>query len=315
MESPWAIIEGGTRGAATALTWRRLLGPAFEAVAAVCLRETGRTVKRVSCEKRCKCSHVVRKRGATLVGVCDCLEGCDDMPLTAAEVKEMEVDLAKLGRAIAWGFECEPVESLLEIRNTIQVADFAPFNVPVCLSLTQSRDDFQQVISKLVALSEFPFILFGFTNRFMDERCMQLLERRRAQFVDIASETILQPDGKLVAKKRARELFARYLPIPGDKTPARGPVVAVRGLKAEARNAFVKAGSHWDVTFDGGKPFHLPHTHGAGYLNYLFHNPSETISAYDLEMKIRPDEAQARTKGSIQNHLGWETIRACSPPA
>jgi len=76
-----------------------------------------------------------------------------------------------------------------------------------------------------------------------------------------------------------------------------------------ASNAFNKAGSHWDVTFDRRKTFHLPHTLGTEYLNYLLHHPGQPISAYDLEIKVQPEKAKARPKDSVQNNLDAETIR------
>jgi hypothetical protein len=75
-------------------------------------------------------------------------------------------------------------------------------------------------------------------------------------------------------------------------------------------NTFCRAGSHWDVTFEGRKSFHLRHTLGAEYLDYLLHHPGEVISAYDLELKIRPDKAKARAKDSVQNKQDPEAIRS-----
>ena len=75
------------------------------------------------------------------------------------------------------------------------------------------------------------------------------------------------------------------------------------------RFVFSKAGGFWTVTFDGGKPFPLPPTLGVEYLDYLLHHPSEPISAYDLEMAIRPDKAKSRPKNTVQHHLDPEAIR------
>lgn len=74
------------------------------------------------------------------------------------------------------------------------------------------------------------------------------------------------------------------------------------------RFVFSKAGSYWLVTFDGGKPFPLPPTLGAEYLDYLLHHPSDPISAYDLEMVIRPEKAKARAKDTVQNNLDAKAV-------
>jgi hypothetical protein len=78
---------------------------------------------------------------------------------------------------------------------------------------------------------------------------------------------------------------------------------------APGGNVYCRAGSHWDIAFDGWSTFHLPHTLGAEYLDYLLHHPGEVVSAYDLELKIRPDKANARAKDSVQNKRDPETIR------
>ena len=92
-------------------------------------------------------------------------------------------------------------------------------------------------------------------------------------------------------------------------------VVRILGARAEtltapwARNVFGKAGTHWDVTFDGGATFHLPDTLGSEYLHYLLHHPGQPISAYDLERTIRPDKAGSRPRDSVQNNLDGDAVR------
>lgn len=76
------------------------------------------------------------------------------------------------------------------------------------------------------------------------------------------------------------------------------------------RNVFRRAGSHWDVRFEGGECFHLEATLGAKYLDYLLHHPGEVISAFDLEVAICPDKANARSRDSIQEKLDPDTVRS-----
>ena len=44
--------------------------------------------------------------------------------------------------------------------------------------------------------------------------------------------------------------------------------------------------------------------------NYLLHHPGEVISAFDLEVAILPEKAQARARDSIQAQLDPETARS-----
>src|SRR5215510_8898346 len=72
----------------------------------------------------------------------------------------------------------------------------------------------------------------------------------------------------------------------------RGESVRLGGERA--RFMFRKAGSHWLVVFDGRGEFHLEDTLGARYLDYLLHHPNEAIAAFDLEVAICPEKAEAR---------------------
>jgi hypothetical protein len=95
--------------------------------------------------------------------------------------------------------------------------------------------------------------------------------------------------------------------------PSRGTEEAQNGIeeskKAEARFVFRRAGSHWDVVFEGGDVFHLDDTLGAKYLDYLLHHPNAVISALDLELVITPEKANARTGSSRQQRLDAQAAR------
>lgn len=79
---------------------------------------------------------------------------------------------------------------------------------------------------------------------------------------------------------------------------------------AAPRFVFRRAGSHWDVVFDGGDPFHLEDSLGVRYLDHLLHRPNETIAAVDLEAAIRPEKAEARPRTSIQDQADPAAVRA-----
>ena len=90
---------------------------------------------------------------------------------------------------------------------------------------------------------------------------------------------------------------------PQDGCPKCGDRFAVRGV-------FRRAGSHWRVVLDGGTEFHLEDTLGARYLDYLLHHPNESISAFDLEVAIRPEKAEARARSTIQAGADPDAARA-----
>ncbi len=78
------------------------------------------------------------------------------------------------------------------------------------------------------------------------------------------------------------------------------------------RCLFQKSGSHWDVRYAGGQVFNMENTLGAKYLDYLLHHPNEPISAYELEIAIQSEKAEARTKNSIQDDLDAKAKREYS---
>jgi hypothetical protein len=122
------------------------------------------------------------------------------------------------------------------------------------------------------------------------------------------------PDGRCQATEQPCRLLAEcHLPLDDIKAmleEIRAGVVGLAPVPPLAKdNEFCRAGSHWDVTFDGGRTFHLRHTLGVEYLNYLLHHPGQPISAYDLETTIRPDKSSARAKDSIQLNLDTDAVR------
>jgi hypothetical protein len=205
-----------------------------------------------------------------------------------------------LGRRIARAFGCEPKNADLSLPCTRQIAVFGDAALPVVLTIQTEHESLLNVVAHLVATMKGGFILLAPTIRLVDENIQALLQTVNAGFFDLETHLILSANGALKARKSGKELFAPFL---ADK--------ASQGERKEpaARNGFCKAGSFWTVTFDGGNPFPLPPTLGAEYLNYLLHHPSEPISAYDLEMTIRPEKAKARPKNSVQNNLDADAVR------
>ena len=92
-------------------------------------------------------------------------------------------------------------------------------------------------------------------------------------------------------------------------TPHRtlSPIEAERVV---AGNVFRRAGSHWDVVFNGGEEFHSLDCAGARYVDFLLHRPGEAISAFDLEVAVLPEKAKARARDSIQAQLEPGTVRS-----
>jgi hypothetical protein len=72
------------------------------------------------------------------------------------------------------------------------------------------------------------------------------------------------------------------------------------GAKGGRAYVFRWTGRHWEVIFAGGRAFRLRNTLGARYLDYLLHKPNEPMRAFDLEVQVQPEKAEARSTNSIQ---------------
>jgi hypothetical protein len=236
MESPWAIIEGAPEAAA-ALTWKRWLGPAFNAVAAVCLRDTKREVNRIPCENGCECNHRVRKAGEFLVGRCDCDEDCPDIPLTKADVAVWEFSQSRFGRTVAKVFECDTKDVELGVPGARQVAAFGNAALPVVMVIQHDAAEFASVVRQLIGQFGGPFILLTPTNRFWDGTSQGLLKKAKAGLFDLESNLILLASGKLHAPKKGGELFSPYLPTasePASDDEARRLFALLKALESES---------------------------------------------------------------------------------
>lgn len=78
---------------------------------------------------------------------------------------------------------------------------------------------------------------------------------------------------------------------------------AAGGNGSASRYVFRKAGSHWDVVFDGGEEFHLEDTLGARYIGHLFEHPNQAIHALDLELAVNPDK---KLRGKVAVEKGYD---------
>lgn len=300
----WRALEELPTGRGTAADWQHFAGAAWPAWQRGFLEQRSEPATHICCPHECGCAHrVVQHPTGRIVAVCECDPwNCDDIPLTAPEVVEWEFNRAQLVRALGRALELERREQDVGLPGTQQVATFSATAVPVILTIQQERHEFRQVVAELATRWREGYILLTPTSRFVDGRVHELLSHARAKFFDLESHVTLLPDGTLQARQPAAELFARFLPAVTSRTV--GPSQPV------PRNGFSQTGRFWTVTFGGAKPFPLPPTLGAEYLNYLLHHPSQPISAYDLELLIRPEKAQARAKDSVQHQLDAEGIRS-----
>lgn len=302
MRSPWHSLENVPAHSAAAADWELHLDDAYPAAREAFLQKAKRKASSVQCPHVEGCTHELKPRGNGFVGKCkdDAEPGCDDIMLTADEAEVWEVNLKRLGAAIAGALKCVVKDEKLELDRTRQIASLgtAP-PLPILLTVQQDADGFGNVVARLVARWPNGFVLLAPTSRFCTATATDMLSRVNAGFFDLETHVELRESGKLHAPKTGAELFAELLAVHASRRT---------GIeRPTARYVFRKAGSHWDVVFDGGELFHLNDSLGAKYLDHLFHHPNEPIHARDLEAQVNPDK-QPRGKTAFENKSAPETV-------
>jgi hypothetical protein len=150
----------------------------------------------------------------------------------------MEVNRAKLCRALSKAFDFDIRKAELDIPNTFQFASYSTDAVPVILTIQTEQHFFRRAVAELVAMLNSPFILFAPTSDQIDARSQSLLTRVKAGFFPLASHVILTPHGTLLARTRPGDLFASFRPDPKysvGEDVARQTMALAKALDAQYR--------------------------------------------------------------------------------
>ena len=220
LETLAAGYQLNTSLAAVPAKWRELVNGHYDGMLKAFLRTTDQPAFSYPCPQECGCAHeIIRHDSGRIVAVCRCDSwNCDDIPLEPADTMLVELNWPKLGRAIASALDCDGAGCTSQANcpalcaGTFQVATFGGAGLPVVLTIQQDRAGFASVVAQLVATLKERFILLAPTNRFYDAHSQALLKGARAGFFSLESILDLASSGRLMAAKRAGELFAPFLP-------------------------------------------------------------------------------------------------------
>ena len=133
------------------------------------------------------------------------------MPLTEADVKVWEVDLARLGRAVARALGCGATVKPMGFHRTIQVTALGNPALPVLLAVQPDVENYRCAVAHIIARLPQGSILLTAT-RLSDANTLELLTKANVGFYDLESLFTLLPSGKLHSPKTAEVLFAAHLP-------------------------------------------------------------------------------------------------------
>lgn len=274
MPSIWQLLETIHGPAAVPAVWRNSLGSDFDTFRESFLRQLPTSAKSYPCPRECGCAHeIIRHKDGSIVAVCRCEPShCADIPLTDADIVILELNWAKLGRAIVQALGFTRRETETGVPGAIQIAAYGEDALPVILTIQHDRDAFRQAVTALAEHLRGRFILITPTADFMDAPARQLLAALSAVFLPLDATVHLSTTGRLTAVRPFSELL--------------DPQVKIPAAPATPRYAIIKGRGSWTLIFNG-QTAPLKQEKGLFYVAFLLQNPPrEPIHAIDLASKI-----------------------------
>lgn len=221
MSNLWQCLEALAGGKHVAAAWAELAGEQFPPLRSAFLRDTQTRARLIPCPHGCGCEHEIceRKNGA-LVALCRCEpSSCDDFAVTAEQAMLLQLNTAKLGRAVAKAFDCDARTATLPMPLTWQIGAKFSNAVPVLLTIQNNRESFRHVVAELSARQRQRFILFVPTSRLLDAASRELMETAKAGIFDLESNLNISDTGNLSAKSPPGKLFQAFAPDAGEPIP------------------------------------------------------------------------------------------------
>ena len=136
--------------------------------------------------------------------------------MQAEDIRLLEFNAAKFGRAVRNALECEARETVLPLPLTWQIGAKFASGVPVFLTIQCEREVFRRVVAELSARQRQQFILLAPTSRLLDAVSRELLDGSRAGFFDLESHLRFTVSGALQARSSPGELFQSFAPESAD---------------------------------------------------------------------------------------------------
>lgn len=214
MNSPWRCLEELPTLSAAAAEWKQRVGvEAFNALCAgMYLQRANRAASSVACSHNAGCSHRLIRRGESFVGKCKDEDGpgCDDIFLTMEDAAVFELNLTRLGAAVAASLKCTVSDGAIGIERTRRIAVAGAGSAGVFLTMQTSEKEFCDVVSELAARFSSGFILVSPTGRFC-ATAVEPLDRARAGVLPLETNFTVLADGKLHLDDAGRKLFGQLV--------------------------------------------------------------------------------------------------------
>jgi hypothetical protein len=208
----WRSLEVLRCRAAVREQWQRLLGAEYALMQAF-LRPTGQLARAVPHRDPDLLYYRVVTHGPDdHVGVCD--ETGERVPLSTADLIMWEVDRVAVHRAVAkvLGLVANP-QPLEHLSNTWRLGQYVPlagYSFPAVWTVQAGEAEVTQVIDRLVAMYDGPFLLLAPTGRFLRPWGEERLHSRQACFLPLDEAVALGDDGQMAATAAGKRMLAAF---------------------------------------------------------------------------------------------------------
>ena len=196
---------------------------------------------------------------------------CDRLRLSRTDILIHEVDLRKLGAAVATALGLEtahrPEPTPHDTWNLGAVAIDGD-HATVHLALPPSSDDFRRTVTELVGSTTGPFVLLTPLSHRADAGAVELIRRQRGRYFVLDELLTVGRQGELTTSAGLPDLL----------TPGH---VETR----PADNCFRRSGQIWEIAFRG-KRTQLKDAKGLRCLQVLLQNPGRDYHLLELEQAI-----------------------------
>jgi len=239
MKNPWHSLEMIGGYPAFPAMWQSYAGAQYAALKTLCLRVSAYEPQSYPCPRDCGCWHrIVRNQDRTAaVATCCCKPStCPDFPLTIEDITPLEVNPAKLGRALCQALLLHTRFADFPLNMTWQIGSWSADAASAIFTIQSDPYDLRTVIAELGLRLQRPYILLAPTSDLLNAKSQELLAHAKAAFFPLDTTVILTDHGTLLPAKTPGELFAQFNPQPKDsiaENVARQTVALAKALDSE----------------------------------------------------------------------------------
>lgn len=218
IEQLWRALEVMPVLSGVRVAWKEIAGEDYSAIAPF-LRPSQDPATTYPCpepgDDGCPRGIVIHAPG-DIVAVCRrSPRSCESLTLTKDDIVIYTLDLPKLAAHMCalFGLKGDEPTPVDQLSRTLYLGAFRPvagLTLPAYLTFQHDRDDFAQVVERLVARDRRPFILVAPTTDFLAPASAELMQTRGSIAFGMADFTAADESGAIVSEKRVNEILKEF---------------------------------------------------------------------------------------------------------